>query len=222
MRSIAYAAIAAAAFGCASATVDPAADAPVAPVSSVIRAATAEELELRERLRVTEFYQRREERTLVVARDPRSGLALWRTFARRVADPRAAFLHSEGGSPATAAVVATPERLVRFYVTAPPLRIVVHESTQSFPTAEEAERAIVAAIDSGTTATLHTRIATAAVPELYQYLIPPDAPLPHSPSLTEAHFENGSWLITLSGPSGNTAVVTLDSDYHLLDVKKDQ
>ena len=222
MRSIAYAAIATAAFGCASAAVDPTADAAVTSAPPVIRAVTAEDLELRERPLVTEFYQRREERTLVVARDPRSGIALWRTFARRVDDPRVAFLHSEGGTPATAAVVATPDRLVRFYVTAPPLRIVVHESTQSFPTTEEAERAIVAAIDSGTTSTLRARIATAAVPELYNYLIPPDAPLPHSPSLPEARFENGLWLVTLSGSSGNTAVVTLDSDYHLLDVKRAQ
>lgn len=162
-----------------------------------------------------------EQRTLVVAREPRTGFTLWRTTARP--DATRVFVDAHDGAPDTAAVVVAEDRLVRFYVSAPPMRIEVQESSQSFPSIGEAERAIVDALDAKAAATaFRIRNATVPLPELFTYLVPPGAPRPHHPLLTDARFDAGQWLVTLSGSSGKSAVVTLDSDYRVLDVRKDR
>jgi hypothetical protein len=159
------------------------------------------------------------ERVLVIAREPKSGLTIW----ERVDDdgPGAVqrFFH-DAPFPGNTGVAAGTDRVVRIFVVPSPVQLAVTESRQTFGSLDEAKRALEAR-PADSFAVRRTLVDLASWLGITDFAVPETSSLP-VPKITELRSAGNGWLITLTGPNGKSAEVSLDSEYRVLEVRKDR
>jgi len=153
----------------------------------------------------------------VIAREPKSGLTIWANVDRAAPGPIERFLHVEE-SRGSAIVAAGSDRLVR--ITVGGLSLIVNESRQRHRSLDAAESAIARAAKLPPT----VRYVVTTLDEHFEprFFDQPNLSNSVGPRLASLRPSNGNWLLELKGDNGRTATVTLDSDYHVIDVQKGQ
>lgn len=173
---------------------------------------TSGEVELELRQRAMD-----ERKVLVIAREPKSGLTIWSQVANAEPGPAERFFHLEQ-FPGSAVVGAGSDRLVR--ITNIRLNLIVHESRQRYRSLAAAESAIVpAARIPSTVRYVDVNLVGHFEPFYFDRRGVANS---FGPKLTMLRPSDGNWLLTLTGDNGLVATVTLDSDYRVIDVRKDR
>lgn len=188
--------------------------------SSAATAVTVAQVETGQRAVTVELEGKRQARTLAIARDPQTGLTTWRHYPTAIPDPERRLVE---GQERSSALIITGNRAVIIEVQAPPLRLNVLESVHRFRSMDKAAAAIIPAME-GRTSTPAVRFAEVPLSGQleYSYLVPIGVSGSNLPWLAGVRAVDDKWMVTLTGRSGKTALVTLDSEYRLLDVRKDQ